>query len=184
MEELEAYRCSRCRESKPRTAFAKSSRMKYGIQGWCRECFRAHHQATVGMVPDVKTCSRCSKKLPASAFRRSRGRIQGLDSACKECLGSPEELLRRRLWLYNITLDRFQEMLIDQNMACLICERKFETRTDVKIDHSHACCPGERSCGRCVRGALCDLCNRGLGYFSDNARTLDAAAKYLRQWRP
>jgi hypothetical protein len=33
------------------------------------------------------------------------------------------------------------------------------------IDHDHACCPGKRSCGRCLRGLLHRTCNVAVGYF-------------------
>jgi hypothetical protein len=36
------------------------------------------------------------------------------------------------------------------------------------VDHDHACCPGPKSCGKCVRFLLCDKCNVGLGSFSDD----------------
>lgn len=47
------------------------------------------------------------------------------------------------------------------------------------IDHDHACCPGDRSCGDCVRGVLCQGCNLGLGAFKDDPSKLEAAKKYL-----
>lgn len=31
------------------------------------------------------------------------------------------------------------------------------------VDHDHACCSGDRSCGQCIRGMLCGSCNMGLG---------------------
>jgi hypothetical protein len=30
------------------------------------------------------------------------------------------------------------------------------------VDHDHTCCPGEYTCGKCVRGLLCDDCNKKL----------------------
>ena len=51
----------------------------------------------------------------------------------------------------------------------------------VAIDHDHNCCPGDHSCGDCVRGILCPDCNRGLGSFHDNIEFLKNAIIYLRR---
>ena len=63
--------------------------------------------------------------------------------------------------------------------GCSICGR-----TDaLVIDHDHTCCDRDRSgrhtCGKCIRGVLCDLCNRGLGFFGDNVEGLLAAVAYV-----
>jgi hypothetical protein len=36
-------------------------------------------------------------------------------------------------------------------------------RGNVHVDHDHRCCPGDYSCGRCVRGLTHEACNRRLG---------------------
>lgn len=81
-----------------------------------------------------------------------------------------------RQWVYGITPDRYDAMLAAQNGRCAICN---EPLIKVHIDHNHQCCAGERSCGECVRGLLCDDCNRGLGSFHDDPLNLLNAIEYL-----
>lgn len=65
-----------------------------------------------------------------------------------------------------------QALLEKQNGGCAICEYKFGQKIgDMHVDHDHKT--------GAVRGLLCDLCNRGLGYFKDQASRLIAASKYL-----
>lgn len=50
---------------------------------------------------------------------------------------------------------------------CDLCQRALpigKHMTPVAhVDHDHACCPGTRSCGLCVRGILCPTCNTRSG---------------------
>jgi len=71
------------------------------------------------------------------------------------------------------------EWLERQENRCAVCVVEFDEDTSPCVDHDHACCPGDKSCGECVRGLLCGPCNKGLGNFRDNPDTLMAAVTYL-----
>lgn len=58
---------------------------------------------------------------------------------------------------YGVTEEQYQAMLAEQGNACAVCEESFES-VRPNIDHDHNCCPGSRSCGKCVRGILCPSC--------------------------
>ena len=70
--------------------------------------------------------------------------------------------------------------------GCSICGDK-ERRPH--IDHDHSCCgptigkgATRRTCGQCVRGALCSQCNVGIGYFNDSVDKMQKAIAYLQKW--
>lgn len=109
-------------------------------------------------------------------------------------MADPERYARKKsqssknlpLRLYNVTPERYQEMLEAQGGRCYICGRlphgKSPSCDRLHIDHDHQCCPGNRSCGECVRGLLCHTCNHGLGNFSDNVVWLEEAIVYLTEF--
>jgi hypothetical protein len=66
-------------------------------------------------------------------------------------------------------------MYQEQGGRCSICLKG----TDLVVDHDRKCCSESKSCGSCIRGLICDLCNRGLGYFHDSPDSLVRAASYL-----
>ena len=73
---------------------------------------------------------------------------------------------------YGLEPEHKQALLEKQNYGCAICGYKFgQKKGDIKVDHCH-------SQGH-VRGLLCDLCNRGLGYFKDNVDSFKNAINYL-----
>ena len=77
-----------------------------------------------------------------------------------------------------LTTEMVQALLDTQGGLCAICADEL---TAPHIDHDHSCCPGYRSCGRCVRGLLCASCNHMLGKAHDRPEVLEAAASYLRR---
>lgn len=79
---------------------------------------------------------------------------------------------------YGLNLEEFTDLLNKQNGKCWICglneitvDNKNKPRT-LCVDHCH-------KTGK-VRGLLCNLCNRGLGYFKDNTNNLEKAIEYLK----
>jgi len=137
-----------------------------------------------------KFCPKCGETKPAAEFHASKSQRDGLNSYCKPCWNAycrerwdndankPERLrVRRNGHLrakYGITLDTYEEILARQDGRCAICRLPAE-EAKVKgnwgrlgpvlsVDHDHGCCPGLFTCGDCVRGLLCETCNRALGY--------------------
>ncbi|GGP31473.1 hypothetical protein GCM10010501_72640 [Streptomyces libani subsp. rufus] len=80
---------------------------------------------------------------------------------------------------YGITAEDYEALLEAQGGACAICREPCTTGNRLSVDHDHECCPGRRSCGKCIRGLLCTRCNPGIGYFRDNVELLRRAVAYL-----
>ena len=51
------------------------------------------------------------------------------------------------------------------------------------VDHDRSCCPGPKSCGKCLRGLIRRNLNVALGMFGDDPELLEAAAAYIRRYR-
>jgi hypothetical protein len=77
-------------------------------------------------------------------------------------LGKTED---QRLWTrYRMTRDDYNAMWERQGRACQLCRA---TVGRFVVDHDHSCCPGMRSCGKCVRGILCQSCNVRIGIIEE-----------------
>lgn len=64
-----------------------------------------------------------------------------------------------RKYRYGITEEEYNALLSEQNYSCAVCGVPFGTgASKVNIDHDHNCCPGTKSCGKCLRGLLCSNC--------------------------
>jgi len=148
-----------------------------------QRAYFAKRRAVIAAQPkptlDSKVCVACQVDKPPSDFYRMSTSRDGLQSYCKPCNRSRrrDALIRE----HGLTPERFAQMVIDQGGKCAICglsPRRQGTVTWV-IDHNHDCCPGETGCGDCVRGLLCNGCNRAMGMFGDDPDALLAAAAYL-----
>lgn len=155
----------------------------------------------------MKTCKSCGHEKPLSEFGRNRARADGLSFYCKTCsrqkarehAADPDRRERRRAYLadiyqndprrylnyrytarFGITVERYEELLRDQDGGCAICLTvPAPAAPRLAVDHDHACCPGKKSCGACVRGLLCGDCNRAIGLLRDDTEAIRRAASYL-----
>lgn len=103
--------------------------------------------------------------------------VEGLRS-CQPC--RDKHTFWRQTAKYGLEAGRYDAMLLEQAGRCAVCRTPMSAPG---VDHDHACCPGKRSCGKCVRGLLCERCNTLLGYADDRVETLEAAVGYLRAWK-
>lgn len=93
------------------------------------------------------------------------------------------------LKLYDLTIVDYIKMLVAQDFTCAIkgCESKFgnvDTRNNgfsrLSVDHDHKCHPKGKGCKECVRGLLCNYCNRLVGMAEENIEILHGIEYYLQ----
>lgn len=121
-----------------------------------------------------KLCRLCGEWLSEESFYVNPKPKDGLHNRCIRC-ARDEKLFRD----YGITTEDYEALLDQQGHACKICRRPEQTGKQLSIDHDHACCPGRKSCGKCIRGLLCNRCNMGIGYLGEDVARLRAAVDYL-----
>jgi hypothetical protein len=105
---------------------------------------------------------------------------------CQACL-DPIRHLVARLKQHRVSHERARQLL--DNPGCEVCgtdivtkqydHRTGRTKALLVVDHDHRCCPGDKSCGQCVRGLLCQNCNAAAGMVGDDPSRARALADYL-----
>jgi hypothetical protein len=119
----------------------------------------------------MKICKKCLIEKPADDFGKSKQNKDGLYSYCRPCARAYNAerrehrkfiMARNRLQkIYGLSWDTYQDMAKN---GCWVCGRTEEENGRMLcVDHDHACCPGEPTCGKCVRGILCIRCNWHVG---------------------
>lgn len=169
--------------------------------GYCQPHYRrvlkhgTPGEAAIGQLPSYprKGKSMCSFEgctyrsftrglCDAHDKQRRRGRDLSPVRIRGPILGRRESNLRSR---YNITGAMYDEMLKNQSGVCAICGAAprpgVKYWSELSVDHDRSCCPTWKSCGNCVRGLLCKMCNVGIGNLGDDPERLESAVRYLRE---
>ncbi len=126
---------------------SKDSRKVGGLSSWCKSC-RAYSSRKWAKVNPEKV--------------KSRVRVVGYE--------------KRRNWMlqhrYGITEIMYQQLLVDQDYKCAICDKDSRDITYLlHTDHCHTT--------GVVRGLLCAPCNAFLGIVQDNTNKIQKAIDYL-----
>lgn len=176
--------CKTCQRELSVLNFYIDTRHPGGRRANCQDCTRDKRVTYPDFrVSGEKECRTCHTVKSVRAFSRDSSNKDGLSNKCGECVRTSrtENKLRDSLKRHNLTVPQYKNMLMAQEYSCAICETPQEDEwRALSVDHDHTCCPGQKSCGKCVRGLLCSKCNLGIGYFDDNAVKLSKAAKYLQ----
>lgn len=137
-----------------------------------RLCSAHYYQYRRGTLegPGPRSCENCEREFVPLKLRTARCCSQKCNRAiCR---------LRTR---HNTTPTYINALLRQQDFQCAICHCAMD-RISAHIDHDHRCCSDRISCGECIRGLLCPLCNRGLGIFKDSTGNLTSAVEYLNRY--
>lgn len=139
------------------------------------QAVRGRGETSVRNDAGEKQCNTCLDWLPEAEFYASPQTKDRLGVRCKSCM-KWDNTLR----LFNVTPERYAELLAAQGGVCSICGAEPSPERRLAIDHDHACCAvAGRSCGSCVRGLLCTNCNTGIGMLNDSPERVASALAYL-----
>lgn len=166
-----------------------------------KACFKCHvvkplseyHKRAARPDGRYHICKECRKPITAAYHKENREerlakmRVWRDDHHTERLAYMREDALKRN---YHLTLAEYMALHDAQGGLCFLCgkpETAREWRGEKKpkmlaVDHDRRCCPGARSCGKCVRGLLCFKCNRDLAIV-DNDEWLQKAIPY-RDRRP
>ena len=133
----------------------------------------------------MRVCTICKEERADEDFTK---RGNSYRNQCKVCTNDGAKASRKRIleanpekvryqeWsrnlmrLYKMTPEDWLELYNRQKGVCYYCGEpetsKYMNTDTVKrlaVDHDHRCCPGQKSCGKCIRHLLCKSCNTLLG---------------------
>ena len=148
----------------------------------------------------MKKCTGCGEDYPLEHFNKKGS---GRSTRCKKCVAAyynnyyhgsekrkeyvksatkanrKKNYFRDRAKRYGITEECLQSMVDKHSGMCWICLKN----PWKAVDHDHSCCGDKGSCGKCVRGLLCDRCNWALGHLYDDTETIERMYFYLTNSR-
>lgn len=172
--------CTMCKEEKTLDNYystATYNKYKLKVDPYCKSCRGAKNlKSQRGPANIICSVEECNKRHYAKGYCRlhyDRLRQYGRLDVSSDPLGVNEvrngnySLQHRLKVRYNISLEEWQKL---SENGCAICSSDIGNGTDrnLHIDHDHACCPGPGSCGKCVRGAVCNRCNTAIGLYERN----------------
>lgn len=182
--ERKEKKCPKCDIIKDKLQFNKNVANFDGLQSYCKSC-ASLIEKNYRKTPESRQAEENYRNSPNYLAYEERRRNSPGYKLYQAQYDKENKERRKGVYLlsrYGISELDFKNMLQKQNHCCATCKTdKPGSNGTWHVDHDHKCCPGKKSCGKCVRGLLCSNCNLGLGNFKDSPQTLHAAINYLTQ---
>lgn len=122
---------------------------------------------------NLHRCVECGNFKSSSKFSGGKNKPHhSLRKICKQC--------RTYVYEWKLSYKHIEYMLSISENSCEICESSYSNERLI-IDHDHKCCSVDRMCPKCVRGVLCDTCNKMIGFFKEDIKIMKEAGKYAKQ---
>jgi hypothetical protein len=143
-------------------------------------CSRHDAQNFRKLSPEAKEAAYRAKKV-RDATRLREQRAADPETARRKAREQYQANGRKHnlKWKFGITPGQLDALLISQSGRCYLCEEPMNGT--IHIDHNRACCAGNRSCGKCIRGLAHQKCNQGIGQFGDDPERLRKVADNLEE---
>ena len=104
-------------------------------------------------------------------YEDNRERVLGERKNKRDKFGNKWYTLK---YCYKLNKEQYHLILNNQKNACAICKENKK----LYVDHDHSCCPTENTCGKCIRGLICQKCNMMMHYIDECSDLFEAAFKY------
>lgn len=142
-----------------------------------------HRLVNVNLETATAECSVCGEVRVVNVKRRPRCANAAAATRARRWERDSERLREyhreyNRRYRFQLEPGGFEELLELADYKCQMCGRDVTGRT-ARIDHDHACCDSQRTCGECVRGILCNGCNSILGILENSHAWRVRAESYL-----
>ena len=184
--------CTECKISQPLINFEKNIGAKDGRRNVCKTCRapkkKKYRDDNLEKIREQARTSPVRKAYMKQWYQEHKEEQKEKLKEWKK-LYPGYDMLRgkqRRFSQYNVTKEWYDKQLEAQDGGCAICGSKLprgNSSNTFHIDHNHNCCSnGCNSCGKCVRGLLCSVCNTRLGILEDTEWVAKATA-YLAQYK-
>lgn len=140
--------------------------------GSCKQCSRDIHKRWTESNLDK------SRAIKRRWYRANLERANAASKRWREA--NPYKRRAQQFKRHGISEETFLRLLQTQDNRCanIGCRVSIDVYT-ARIDHDHNCCSCAFSCGKCIRGLLCQNCNVMLGAAKDNLERLSGGIKYL-----
>jgi hypothetical protein len=144
-------KCSKCDENKSLDQYYKNKASKDGIDYYCKSC--RSKSSLISHMTNKNPCTwnDCSRPHYGNGLCKIHYRRKAVGTAMdipKDGEFKYKDIKRK----YKLDKETYLAMAKD---GCQVCSSKER----LNVDHDHACCDTQKTCGKCVRGIICSSCN-------------------------